>query len=74
MASFSHHNNQEWELGQTSAELGMVWGHRPHRWPLGHQPEAAPLAAFVRTGVSCNSKWGDPEEKKNGGDEEFIPC
>jgi len=30
MASFSHHSNQEWELGQTSVEVGCGVGGTDH--------------------------------------------
>lgn len=45
MALFSHHNNQEWELGQTSVEVGCGVG--------GTDPIAALGLPGRHSSISC---------------------
>lgn len=67
MALFSHHNNQERELGQTSVEVGCGVGGTDHI----AAPWVTRQMRFCFSGVSCKSKWGDPEEDGDG-DKELI--
>lgn len=52
MALFSHHNNQERELGQTSVEVGCGVGGTDHI----AAPWVTRQMRFCFSGVSCKSK------------------